>query len=86
MLEALGNEVLATTENAESFVTAACSHQPDVAVVDVRLPRPRGDQPGPTPRPVHAGKSTTTRGSGTVSMVTTRTPTPRTMVSHHIRP
>jgi len=26
------------------------------------------------------------RGPGTASMVTTRTPTPRTMVSHHIRP
>ncbi|MEV5877363.1 response regulator transcription factor [Streptomyces sp. NPDC052101] len=38
MLEALGNEVLATTEDAESFVTAAVAHRPDVAVVDVRLP------------------------------------------------
>ncbi|MEU5599954.1 response regulator transcription factor [Streptomyces sp. NPDC020298] len=38
MLEALGNEVLATTENAESFVMAAVAHRPDVAVVDVRLP------------------------------------------------
>ncbi|MFI8457039.1 LuxR C-terminal-related transcriptional regulator [Kitasatospora sp. NPDC085464] len=38
MLEALGNEVLATTEDAESFVTAAVAHRPDVSVVDVRLP------------------------------------------------
>ncbi|MDH6141506.1 MULTISPECIES: response regulator transcription factor [Kitasatospora] len=38
LLEALGNEVLATTEDAESFVTAAITHRPDVAVVDVRLP------------------------------------------------
>lgn len=38
MLEALGNEVLATTEDAESFVAAAVAHRPDVAVVDVRLP------------------------------------------------
>ncbi|MGW2812964.1 response regulator [Streptomyces sp. NPDC001415] len=38
MLEALGNEVVATTEDAESFVTAAVAHRPDVAVVDVRLP------------------------------------------------
>ncbi|MEW1636073.1 response regulator transcription factor [Streptomyces sp. NPDC093801] len=38
MLEALGNEVLATAEDAGSFVTAALTHRPDVAVVDVRLP------------------------------------------------
>ncbi|MFF8595839.1 LuxR C-terminal-related transcriptional regulator [Streptomyces sp. NPDC015220] len=38
MLEALGNEVAATTEDADSFVTAAIAHRPDVAVVDVRLP------------------------------------------------
>ncbi|MFF4935107.1 LuxR C-terminal-related transcriptional regulator [Streptomyces griseofuscus] len=38
MLEALGNEVLATTEDADSFVMAAVDHRPDVAVVDVRLP------------------------------------------------
>ncbi|MEU4932458.1 response regulator transcription factor [Streptomyces yokosukanensis] len=38
MLEALGNEVVATTEDAESFVMAAVAHRPDVAVVDVRLP------------------------------------------------
>ncbi|MFE2141942.1 LuxR C-terminal-related transcriptional regulator [Streptomyces sp. NPDC059456] len=38
MLEALGNEVLATTEDAESFVAAAVAHRPDVAVVDVRPP------------------------------------------------
>ncbi|MCC9311079.1 response regulator transcription factor [Kitasatospora sp. RB6PN24] len=38
MLAALGNEVLATTEDAESFVVAAVAHRPDVAVVDVRLP------------------------------------------------
>ncbi|MFB7596795.1 LuxR C-terminal-related transcriptional regulator [Streptomyces sp. NPDC056160] len=38
MLEALGNEVAATTEDADSFVAAAVAHRPDVAVVDVRLP------------------------------------------------
>ncbi|MFH8442498.1 response regulator [Streptomyces sp. NPDC018026] len=38
MLEALGHEVLATTEDAESFVPAAVAHRPDVSVVDVRLP------------------------------------------------
>ncbi|MFB7911068.1 LuxR C-terminal-related transcriptional regulator [Kitasatospora sp. NPDC056076] len=38
LLEALGNQVLATTGDAESFLTAAVTHRPDVAVVDVRLP------------------------------------------------
>ncbi|WP_329467157.1 response regulator transcription factor [Streptomyces sp. NBC_01431] len=38
MLEALGNEVPAVTQDADSFVTAALAHRPDVAVVDVRLP------------------------------------------------
>nr|BFD80714.1 response regulator transcription factor [Streptomyces sp. Xyl84] len=38
MLEALGNEVVATAEDADSFVAAAIAHRPDVAVVDVRLP------------------------------------------------
>ncbi|MFJ5921237.1 LuxR C-terminal-related transcriptional regulator [Kitasatospora sp. NPDC092948] len=38
LLEALGNEVLAITGDAGSFVAAAVAHRPDVAVVDVRLP------------------------------------------------
>ncbi|MDH6543980.1 DNA-binding NarL/FixJ family response regulator [Streptomyces sp. SPB4] len=38
MLEALGHEVPAITEDGASFVTAALTHRPDVAVVDVRLP------------------------------------------------
>ena len=38
MLEALGNEVLGATGDAESFVTTAVTDLPDVAVVDVRLP------------------------------------------------
>ncbi|MFI0938650.1 LuxR C-terminal-related transcriptional regulator [Streptomyces sp. NPDC021020] len=38
MLTAVGNEVLATTGDAASFVAAAVSRRPDVAVVDVRLP------------------------------------------------
>ncbi|MFJ8444239.1 LuxR C-terminal-related transcriptional regulator [Kitasatospora griseola] len=38
LLEALGNEVLGTVGDAESFVAAATAQRPDVAVVDVRLP------------------------------------------------
>ncbi|MFF0292597.1 LuxR C-terminal-related transcriptional regulator [Kitasatospora sp. NPDC004614] len=38
LLGALGNEVIGTVGDGESFVAAAVAHRPDVAVVDVRLP------------------------------------------------
>ncbi|MFF2624967.1 LuxR C-terminal-related transcriptional regulator [Kitasatospora griseola] len=38
LLDALGHQVLGTVGDAESFVTAAVAHRPDVSVVDVRLP------------------------------------------------
>lgn len=38
VLASAGIEVVATTDNHDAFVDAVATHQPDVAVVDVRLP------------------------------------------------
>jgi len=45
LLEELGHEVVAAVEDAPSVVPAALEHEPDLAVVDVRMP-PTGTDDG----------------------------------------